>query len=603
MKKLLMMIAAALAAAAYGSVNVFNDAAFWFRGGKDGNSNGTMETGEFFDDLHANDGLHANHALQVDGYPENGALRTESVVFPALGSSVVKSMQVLHISDNERVSGESGPANRFPLLVRSRRIFAENNISNEYTLVGRFLIDRLEGTKYVMKVGYGRTGDVSRGLLLGFKEDANHPGCNYVMAWRVPESGTAYGESSLSSLYVPTNTWFDLGVAVGNGRLRVCLATSNTSESHGNNKTLAFQETTMRTEDCALLDNEDYYRFFGESGKAESAGAEAKDNGFRGSVQQLAVWRRKLEDQEIMEAFGMPRSVIFRTGFDNGASNEFGGERLGARQSIDGLGTWRGAWNEMLADDEWTVDFDALRDEAGLPQIFSLRALPGSAPSSVQLAINGTSIGTRRVHSKARSFWPVPENLIAVGANTLTIRRVDDGAGALKVDGMELGGSLGVGAVGDGNREMAKWAAMSAGIPSLANPNPMHWPRELLTYEGHSNVHFRVWIDDDVRSRSAASLRFSTKCSTKSSSYTLTGNEYWTLSVNGMDKGTCGANTDWTETSVDLAANDLRDGWNDIELKSAPWGNCYWMIDYYRFTTVLAGAFSIPPQNFIVIIR
>jgi hypothetical protein len=44
---------------------------------------------------------------------------------------------------------------------------------------------------------------------------------------------------------------------------------------------------------------------------------------FLGSVQQIAIWKRALTDNEVMEAFGMPRPSIFRVGLDNNASNEF----------------------------------------------------------------------------------------------------------------------------------------------------------------------------------------------------------------------------------------------------------------------------------------
>ena len=55
-----------------GSGCVFNDAVYWFRGGKDINGNGTMDSGEAFDNLHANDANHANHGgMAVKGWKEN----------------------------------------------------------------------------------------------------------------------------------------------------------------------------------------------------------------------------------------------------------------------------------------------------------------------------------------------------------------------------------------------------------------------------------------------------------------------------------------------------------------------------------------------------
>ena len=60
---------ACLAFAAQGSTNVFNDAVFWFRGGKDIGDDGYLrQQGEFFDDLHANAPTHDYHKMIVPRY-------------------------------------------------------------------------------------------------------------------------------------------------------------------------------------------------------------------------------------------------------------------------------------------------------------------------------------------------------------------------------------------------------------------------------------------------------------------------------------------------------------------------------------------------------
>ena len=97
-----------LAFAANGATNVFDDAVFWFRGGKDINGDGCMQQGEFFDDLHANETNHPNHSkmqmLSYSGayapYKQNAAILTEKVIFPALGQPVTRNMRVLHLFNN-----------------------------------------------------------------------------------------------------------------------------------------------------------------------------------------------------------------------------------------------------------------------------------------------------------------------------------------------------------------------------------------------------------------------------------------------------------------------------------------------------------------------
>ena len=76
---------------AHGAPNVFDDAVFWFRGGKDLNGDGYMQKGEFFDDLHANDVSHANHQMGMSSenytgqynslFTGNAVIQKEDVVF------------------------------------------------------------------------------------------------------------------------------------------------------------------------------------------------------------------------------------------------------------------------------------------------------------------------------------------------------------------------------------------------------------------------------------------------------------------------------------------------------------------------------------------
>ena len=102
-----VVFVACLAVAAHASPNVFDDAVFWFRGGKDDGDH-FMQQGEFFDDLHADDASHPNHLMGVlpydspalaAGFKTNAVFRNENVVFPALGTNIVKEMQVLRFSD------------------------------------------------------------------------------------------------------------------------------------------------------------------------------------------------------------------------------------------------------------------------------------------------------------------------------------------------------------------------------------------------------------------------------------------------------------------------------------------------------------------------
>ena len=600
MKKItgLAFVGMFLAVSVYGSTNVFNDAVFWFRGGKDSvTADGQLQTGEFFDDLHANDASHANHTLPVYGYPENAIFRTESVVFPALGNDCAKSMQVLNFSDNKHVSNDLATTNRCPAAVNPYKIFSANSISNEFTVVFRLRLDS-QSTMYLLRAGY--RGWLQNGFLLGFKKDTSHDGCVLMTAYRTENSSGTNTGVDFPNVFLPTNTWIDVGVVVGNGKLRIGAAVPASLSARGNNPAIVFQQRNMWTDNC-ILTAKDYYSLFGESlYSAETTSASTST--FKGSVQQVAIWKRVLSDQEVMAAFGMPRPAIFKTGLDNGGSDEFGGTRSGASQAIDGLGSWQGITDTMLAGDTWTVNFEALQGEAGLPQIFSVRSLPSSASASLQISINGTSLGTRYVGPNGCAFWPVASNVVVQRSNTATIRRADGGSGVFRMDAMELGGSFGVGVRDQNNSDMVAPARISTGVSSAADPNPQHWAKHLQTYDSISNVHFRVWVEPGELASLPRRLKFRTGCTNRGSEerYRIRGDETFSLLVNGIEKDSGDSLTSWAEHTIEFAAGDLNEGWNDVELKAAPYGTCYWKIDYYRFETFLSKGFSIPPSGFIL---
>lgn len=574
------------------ATNIFNDAVFWFRGGKDCvTADGTLETGEFFDDLHADDASHANHTLPVISYPENGEFRTESVIFPALGTSVTQDVQVLHLADVSKDDG--GTAKRQPLAINARKLFVGNNITSNYTLVARLRLDRLETMDWLCAIGYWGGG--KKGVLLGFENyNSTKANCKRVTVYRTANADSSNAQTSFSSLYVPTNRWFDISVTVGNGKLRIGLLTQAGDIS--SNPVLAFGETDLWTENCTKVDGESPYRFFAENASTTPS-ASATTGNLEGSVQQLAVWKRTFTDLEVLEAFGMPRPAIFCTGLDNGASNEFGGTRTGSSQTIEGLGSWRDVTSTMRAGDTWTVNFPVLASESDsrgpqTPYVFSLRSMPESEAASLLLTLNGTQIGTRSMGKNAKAYWPVASNLLVPGRNTLTITRTDGWAGDFNVDAMELGGALCVGWQNGSHSEMG--STVAGRTPSAANPNPKHWWNTLQSYDGKSNMTFRVWMDPGLKDVCPAALKLRSKCLDRGGDLKIKGGEQYTIYVNGAAKGTRDAGNSFSDTEVDFLPGELNAGWNTIELKTAPYGTCYWQIDYYRFWTILGKGFTDP---------
>lgn len=604
------MSAASLSA--QGSTNVFNDAVFWFRGGKDCvAANGYLQQGEFFDDLHADASTHDNHKMSMStsyytgdyaGFRANAVLRSEPVVFPALGKGVVKNMRVLRIS-NVAVKPKGIEKNYyFPLVVNPYSIFERYNISNQYTIVCRIRMDDNDNRdECLFRIGYDSSN--SNGLYLAFAkspqvEGTIDIGSRYIKGRCTPNSES--GDTSFNfPIRIPTNTWVDVAAVVGDGRLRVGIAVPESLANHGNNSTIAFAETPMWTDNCPLL-GDGKYRLFCANGQTAPKEANAADQTcFVGCVQQLAIWGKALTDQEVMEAFGMPRPALLRIGFDNENSHEFGGTRPGASQTIDGLGSWQNIANTMEAGDTWTVNFTALRDEAGLPQIFSIKSLPDSATAMIEPRLNNHSLGVMRIARNGRAFWPVPKDLITAGENTLVIERKNFGGRDFKMDAMELGGSLGVGKETQSGTDDQRTTPdrTATGVPSAADPNTQHWLQGLQPYKNNiTNLHFCVWVDPDVVDKATSRFWTETQCADRNSTQTIHGDEEFRFYVNGVQKATRGCDTSWTETAVEFVPGELKGGWNDFEfIAPKPYTTCHWFFGYYRFETVLPSAFSFPP--------
>lgn len=584
------MSAASLSA--QGSTNVFNDAVFWFRGGKDLNGDGYMQQGEFFDDLHANDNSHANHQMGMSSenytgpynslFTGNAVLQNEDVVFPALGTNFVKNMQVLHISCDKK-----GGSYYFPFDVNPYSIFANNSISNEYTIVSRIKIedDGISREQCLFRIGYDASDKKGLYLALGRIKSSDGSWDKYIKGYFTPNSSSA-SSSHAFTIQIPSNTWVDVAAVVGNGNLRIGVAAPESSSIHDNNPTIAFAQTPMWTENCTLL-GDGKYKFFCLEGQTNFATAVTMDQtAFIGSVQQMAIWKRALTDQEVMEAFGMPRPAIFRTGFDNGSSSEFGGTRSDATQTIDGLGSWQGIWNTMKAGDTWTVNFNALRDEAGLPQIFSIKSLTESAIAMIEPILNDTSLGVMRIAKNGRAFWPVPKNVIRSGENTLEIRRNDGGVGTFKLDTMELGGSLGVGkltysSTDDGRVDPER---IKTGVPSAADPNPQHWPTKLDPSTDIKDLHFRVWVDPNVADKASFSFKTAVSCD-------IASGVAFSVYINGKKRTSVNAQTAWKSYTFDPGV--LNGGWNDFNFVTTT--SCCSEFGCFHLETYLSRAFGYPP--------
>jgi len=237
----------------------------------------------------------------------------------------------------------------------------------------------------------------------------------------------------------------------------------------------------------------------------------------------------------------------------------------------------------MKAGDTWTVNFTALRDEANLPQIFSIKSLGASA--QIEPVLNETSLGENYVGSNGRTFWPVPANLIKAGANTLVISRKDGGVRDFVVDAMELGGSLGMGkltynSTDDGRADPER---IKTGVPSVSDPNPQHWPTKLDPSTGN-NLHFRVWVDPDVADKASFTFKTAVSCDNNSG-------EAFSVYINGKKRTSVNAKTAWKSYTFDPGV--LNGGWNDFNFVTTT--SCCSEFGCFHLETYLSRAFGYPP--------
>ena len=164
---------------------------------------------------------------------------------------------------------------------------------------------------------------------------------------------------------------------------------------------------------------------------------------------------------------------------------------------------------------------------------------------------------------------------------------------------MELGGSLGVGTITASSTDDERTAPQltKTGVPSAADPNTQHWPQELQPYSGITNLHLRIWVDPDVAERASFVFRTAAQAANRSSTQTVGGTEYFSIYINGRYKTKLTASDNkWHKYEPTFNPGDLRSGWNDFEfIAPEAYSGCHWYFGYYRFETVLPGAFGFPP--------
>lgn len=581
--------------------DVFSDAIYLFRGGRDANQDGYAATGDLFNEMHADQADHASHS-QVEcsyGYSDGRMFRTEKVVFPS-SNSVTQDLQCLYIPALKKTS-ESGT--KIWAQCYSFYKVLKDNVVNDYTIIMRLRRDAGYGEgadgktcrQNVIRLGYGGPSqDNVYGVLLDFVADeyeTNSDGSgrgSYLRAW-MPDATGKLSQKMMTNTRIPTNSWFDLCVRVKGNDVKIGVARAgNVINNTATIYPVSFSEYTVGDGRLALK-NSTAWNLFAEAGDSTgmdiTATSKSKSS-FTGSCQQIAIWNRALSDDEIYEAWGAPRPALMRIGVVNGTSSEFGGVRSASAQTFNANQYWRDNWTTMQAGDVWTFNVPVAENEAGLSQAFIFKATSDSGLGTLSLSVNGTHLSNQRITSGGQAVWYVKGKNLKAGNNVLSLTS-NSGSADIKLDAVSLEGSFQVGVRNKTgkNLNVSNVANEQGFVQHSASANPNHWSRGWDTYNAGTNQNLRVWFSPALVA--SAKMRFTIAPLSYPILKTFTGAERVRMSVNGHEFAQLAPVKldglyNYDPISYDLDPNWLRAGWNDFKFETTSNKTGYFLNDFVR---------------------
>ena len=229
-----------------------------------------------------------------------------------------------------------------------------------------------------------------------------------------------------------------------------------------------------------------------------------------------------------------------------------------------------------------------------MAQFLTFASTTNSSACVVRATVNGTPLGSKIVPAAGASSWFVPGSAMLAGANVVTLKRVDAGAGAVQMDYVKLGGSWQAGTKNSSSSELVGEQKMCSPFFSSADLGWKHWSSPLTTYHGGlsalectpSNQVYHIWVDD-VAARFCPSTFSTVFERVERSTRPTTGTEYVNVLVNGVLKRYIPLSETptqkWVLIELPFELGELHAGWNEIRFAASPSNTCYWYRDYFRF--------------------
>ena len=512
----------AISGFAYGGV--FDDCVYWFCGGRDSDGDGLLKhdnVGEMVDSLHASDLSDDIHKIFVQGYARISAqkslgvqLREEDVYCPAQGvtnrTMCVYIPQHPEFKDNGAGTVTTNFCNNMVKYNAAHKLFSI--LTNaEYTCVMRLRRGEANvfGTsEWFFNTYSGNVIQSDKGMLLGFNKDG---------AFISYAPGGTLSVSSPTS--VPTNTWADIAIMVSNDTVRIGAwvdpGMNLTNRGESARAKFASKATSTKTVDgvtyrpnltpCRL-----YIGSQNEMAKL-SPYSNNYDKMFEGSVQQIAFWGRVLTDDEVVEAWQTPMADVWRLGLSNDSSSEMGGATASvATVDIDSItadGRWQEVPGEIAAGGTLNLDFTFRKSSfaagkstsSALSQILCVKPLSASSGGTVQVSVNGVSVGSALalVPGKTTKLFILSKYFSVPGVNRISLARTDGGAAAIGIDQIRLTGSFQSGIVDDAASEFSYRPTMA---PNVCWPQSSDWydMRNALNVRSRYSVTHKFRLPEEV---------------------------------------------------------------------------------------------------------
>ena len=448
MKKITIALFALAMAAVPAGAHVFDDAVFYFNGGKDANGNGYFDTGELRNIVDANASNTARPTIANFHRMTNEVVHCPYSGKTFTGSCLNFSPEITHTYTTNIV----GDVTNVTVEARGRvsKVYIDNvfkdvtgNCSN-YSVVVRFRRDAIHKVAddfqdWMLRIGYDWNNG-GRGLAIGYN---GSPMTNRYFTLMAGRQSFNKNENRWKST-TETNAWTDVAVAVDGWKVKVWYMQENDNQLRSAEHTFSYHNVNL----SQLAAQSNWQIQLGSEQDVSSTSTviytmtngarKASHNAYKcwaGSIQQLAFWTRTLTDADVRQAFGGTAPVELQVGLANGASTEFRGETSAA-----GTGNWEELSPSLAAGGSlsltYTNDFAIM-----VPQVLALIPTPASASGALRVKVNGSLVRSVAVMPGHTNLVPVASTFFRPGANTITLERTDAGASPLVLDAFSLGGS------------------------------------------------------------------------------------------------------------------------------------------------------------------